>query len=374
MIAADPYQGGATWAVLQYALGLERLGHNVVFVEQIDPDAVKPEGVALDRSRNAAYFDQVTTSFGLADRSALLVSGSRETIGLPYARLVELGRDADILINISGILTDETLLSTAPVRIYLDLDPAFNQLWHASGIDMRFGGHTHFVTVGQALGSPQCAVPTCGLEWITTVPPVVLDQWPGPQKSAADAYTTIGHWRAYGSIEYEGVHYGQKVHSMRPLMSLPTLTGARFTMALAIHPDEEKDLSALAENRWALVDPQKAAGTPERYRSFIQGSRGELGIAKLGYVVSQSGWFSDRSVCYLASGRPVIAQETGFTRFLPSGEGLLSFDTTEDIVAAVEDVEGDYTRHSNTARAIAEEHFDSDRVLARLVERVGSRS
>ena len=149
------------------------------------------------------------------------------------------------------------------MRAYLDLDPAFNQLWQVSGIDMRFGGHTHFVTVGQAIGSPDCPVPTCGLEWIPTVPPVVLDRWPRAEQISHDAFTTVGNWRAYGSIEHDGVTYGQKVHSLRELIALPTRTDARFLLALTIHPDEKRDLEALDENGWELVDAAAVAGTPD---------------------------------------------------------------------------------------------------------------
>jgi hypothetical protein len=238
---------------------------------------------------------------------------------------------------------------------------------------MRFEGHTHFVTVGQAIGSTDCPVPTCGLDWIPTVPPVVLDRWPREEHIANDAFTTVGNWRAYGSIEHEGVRYGQKVHSLRKLIRLPTRTEARFLLALTIHPDETPDLEALDENGWELVDAADVAGTPADYRRFLAGSRAELGITKSGYVLSRCGWFSDRSACYLASGKPVVAQETGFSRYLPVGDGLLSFETEDDALAAVEEVGRDYDRHSSAARALAEELFDSDRVLSRLLERVGLR-
>ena len=371
MVAADPGQGGATWAVLQYLLGFERLGHEVLFVEQCAQSDLEPEGEQLRSSRNAAYFTQVMADHGLETRSALLVAGSEETVGVPYPRLLETAGDADLLVNISGILTDERITSPIPVRAYLDLDPAFNQFWHASGIDMRFGNHTHFVTVGQALGSPECPVPTCGYEWIPTVPPVVLDRWPRAEQISQDAFTTVGNWRAYGSIDHDGVTYGQKVHSLRQLIALPTRTDARFLLALTIHPDETRDLEALDENGWELVDAATVAGTPADYHRFLSGSRAELGIAKSGYVLSRCGWFSDRSACYLASGRPVIAQETGFSRYLPVGDGLLSFRTEDDALAAIGELQRDYSRHSTAARAVAEEHFDSDRVLSRLLERVG---
>lgn len=375
MIASDPYQGGATWAVLQYLLGFKRLGHEVTFVEPIAPEAVRPAGAALDASVNADYFRKVVRDFGLGDTASLLLADGRQTVGKSYRELCQLGRRVDVLVNISGMLADVEVTGSIPTRVYLDLDPAFIQLWHAvQGIDMRFAGHTHHVTIGQAIGQPGCAVPTCGIRWIATPQPIVLERWPVGGQIAHEALTTIGNWRGYGSIEHEGVFYGQKAHSLREFMTLPTRTREKFLLALSIHPGETKDLEALKVNGWGLLDPAEVANTPESYQAFIQGSKGEFGIAKSGYVASQCGWFSDRSICYLASGRPVLAQETGFSSFLPTGEGLFSFRTSEDFLSAVAEMSRDYARHSRAARAIAEDFFDSDKVLGRFLERVGGTS
>lgn len=372
MIAGVPHQGGATWAVLQYLLGLRQLGHEVFFVEPLDQASIQPAGAPIQSSVNADYFRAVVRDFGFEDTAALLLTGTRKTVGLPYGVLQSVARRADALINISGALTDEDLSTHAPVRVYLDLDPAFNQLWHAvEGIDMHFEGHTHFVTVGQAVGRAGCLVPTCGREWIPTLPPVVLEYWSVAGALGHDALTTVANWRGYGSVEHDGVLYGQKAHSLREFMSLPTLTDESFVLALAIHPDEHRDLAALMDCGWRLVDPAKVSGTPEAYRLFIQGSKAEFGIAKSGYVRSRSGWFGDRSACYLASGRPVVAQETGFNEVLPTGEGLFSFQTTGDVLDAIDALRTDYSRHSRAARAIAEEHLDSAAVLSRLLERIG---
>jgi hypothetical protein len=236
---------------------------------------------------------------------------------------------------------------------------------------MRFDGHTHFVTIGLSIGEPDCPVPTCGLTWLKTLQPVVLDRWLVGHPVAHDALTTVGHWRGYGSIEHRGVLYGQKAHSMRPFFALPTLTRETFLLALAIHPSETKDLAALQQHGWALADPAVVADTPQSYQQFVQGSRAEFGVAKSGYRLSQCGWFSDRSVCYLASGRPVIAQDTAFGRFLPTGIGLFSFTTMDEVLTALDELNRDYERHSQGARAIAEEFLDSRRVLPQLLANVG---
>ncbi len=373
MIAADPQQGGATWAVLQYVLGLQRLGHEVCFIEPIPQRALAPKGCALADSVNAAYFREVVADFGLVGRAALLLAGTEETLGLTHAELRAVAGRTDVLINVSGMLEDAALLELIRTRVYLDLDPAFIQLWHdAHGIDMRFAAHTHFVTVGRGIGTADCPIPTCGLEWIPTFQPVVLDEWPVADRVEHDALTTIGNWRGYGSVEHEGRHYGQKAHSLREFFALPKLCVEKFQPALAIHPGEAADLAALAENGWDVLDPAEVAATPRAYRRFVQGSKAEFGIAKSGYVHSRSGWFSDRSACYLASGRPVIAQETGFSRELPAGEGLFAFRTMEEILAAIEAMNRDYARHARAARGLAEEFFDSRKVLARLLNEVGA--
>src|SRR5688572_12383700 len=368
MIGAVPNHGGATWAVLQYLLGFARLGHEVTFVEE-----VKQGATAVDASPGAAYMRDVARRFDLDGHWALLAAGTRATAGLGHEQLRAAARGADVLFNISGILTDEDLVSPVPVRVYVDLDPAFNQLWHASGIDMRFDGHTHFVTVGQAIGSPDCPVPTSGIDWIPTVPPVVLEHWPRAHEgegAGAGAFTTVGNWRGYGSVEHDGQHYGQKAHSMRELMSIPTRTDAILRPALDVHPGETPDLEALDRNGWQLLDPAAVAHDPDSYRGFVAGSLAEFGVAKSGYVLSRCGWFSDRSACYLASGRPVLAQDTAFPRFLPTGEGLLAFTGVDDAVAGIEEIRGAYELHADAARALAETHLDSDRVLTHLLDRV----
>jgi hypothetical protein len=371
MMAGDPYHGGATWAVLQYVLGLRRMGHDVYFVEPVADSSIRPKGARLDDSNNARYFHDVVTRFGLSDRAALLRRDTHDTVGIEYDRLAHAAARADVLLNISGMLTDAALVAPIPVRVYLDLDPAFNQLWHAAeGIDIRLAGHTHFATIGMRIGRSGCDIPTCGVQWIHTLQPLVLSEWPAAPPNAAGPWTTVGNWRGYGSVEYRGVLFGQKAHSLRRLLHLPRRTGEEFVLAMAIHPDETKDLEALAEYGWHLVDPRRICSTPDDYRQFIASSKAELAVAKSGYVAARCGWFSDRSVCYLASARPVLAQDTGIRGILPTGCGLVTFSTEDEAVAGVEAINSDYPHHAAAARAIAQEYFDSDRVLGALLEAV----
>jgi hypothetical protein len=373
MIAADPHQGGAAWAVLQYVLGLRELGHEVAFVEPIPETAIRPANASLPQSENAAYFRQVVADFGLAERAALLLAGTRDTVGVSYEELHAIARQADVMINVSGMLTDRDLFRSIPIRLYLDLDPAFVQLWQAvQGIDMRLEAHTHFATVGLAIGTPSCSAPTCGRDWIPTRQPIALSHWPRAGKIRYDALTTVGNWRGYGSIENHGVFYGQKAHSFREFIALPQHTRERFLLAMAIHRDEASDLDALSRHGWQLYDPSEAAGSPASYRNFIQQSKGEFAIAKSGYVKSKCGWFSDRSVCYLASARPVIAQDTGFSKYLPTGAGLFAFATMDDALRCIAAMNDDYAANSAAARRLAETHFNSKDVLTSLLCLVGA--
>jgi Ser/Thr protein kinase RdoA (MazF antagonist) len=363
MMAGVPGHGGATWAVLQYVLGLRRLGHEVWFVEPVE-DA--PGEEAVD------YFRHVTTRFGLEAQAALLDPANRATEGVPYPDLLRFAEEADLLLNLSGLLRDPDLLAPIPLRVYLDLDPAFTQLWHSvEGIDMGFSGHHRFVTVGLSLGQEECTIPTCGLNWIPTLQPVVLDEWSPGELIRYDALTTVANWRGYGSVEYQGVFHGQKAHALRRLITLPERVPDDFLLALAIDEGDDGDRAALEGHGWGLVDPRWVASTPDRYRDFVRGSRAEFGFAKTGYTESRSGWFSDRSACYLAAGRPVLAQETGFSRHLPTGLGLLSFESEDDAREGLEAIRTDYPAHAAAARELAEARFDSDRVLGRLLEALG---
>jgi hypothetical protein len=371
MIAADPGQGGATWAVLQYVLGLREMEHDVFLVEPIAPESIRPHDAPLTASINARYFRDVASRFHLQDRAALVREGTRETVGLPYCELQRAAADAELLINISGMLREPDLCDRIHRRVYLDLDPAFNQLWQAvEGLDLRFDGHTHFVTVGNCIGRAECEVPTCGRTWITTLQPILLAEWPASKGDAAAPWTTVGNWRGYGSIHHQGTHFGQKAHSLRRFIAVPRRTRERFLLALAIHPAETEDLAALEANGWGLVDPAVVAATPDGYRAFIQASKAEFGIAKSGYVVSHSGWFSDRSACYLASGRPVLAQDTGLSGIIPTGCGLVTFSTEDEAIAGIEAISRNYDAHAKGARELAEASFDSRRVLSALLNEV----
>ena len=374
-IAQKPHQSGHAWQFLQYLLGFRRLGWDVLFVDELDPALCRDaagEPCAPERSENARYVEAVMREFGLAGAWSIGLGDGRH-LGVGRAGVLEHARGADLLLNVMGFLGDEEILAAAPRRVFLDTDPGFGQMWRALGLADVFAGHDAHVTIGERIGEDDCTIPTCGLDWITTPQPVYLDAWRAAPQPAAGAFTSVARWRgAYGPVDFEGRRYGLRVHEFRRFASLPRATGESFELALDIHPDETADLELLRDGGWALTDPGRVARTPAAYRAYIADSFAELMVAKGMYVQSRSGWFSERSICYLATGRPVLAQETGLAGLYPVGKGLVTYATLEEAVAGVEAIRADPAGHAAAAREIAEEHFDSDRVLGRLLDRLAA--
>jgi hypothetical protein len=372
-IASTPFQGGAAWAVLQYLLGMRALGHEVWFVEELADDAILPAGSVLPMSTNAAYCERVLSGHGFDGRWSLLATDGGVSAGLDYDTLLR--TKWDVHINLSGCLRQPELTDGVAVRIYVDLDPVFTQIWQlVDGHDLGLDGHTHFATVGSGLGTGGCPVPVGKMEWHHMLPPVVLSEWATDATPTIAAMTTVANWRSYGSVMWDGEILGQRAHSFRSFVGLPALTAVRLAPALAIDAGETEDLAALRRAGWDLIDPAEVASTPGDYRRFVRASTGELCIAKSGYVRSRSGWFSDRSACYLAAGRPVVAQDTGFGSALPVGDGLLSFDTPREAADALDRVAAEPERHAAAARKLAVGFLDSDKVLNGLLDYAGAGS
>jgi len=369
-IAQRPQRAGHTWVFLQYLLGFKKLGFEVLFLDRLEPEMVGEAPTSLEDSRNVHYLKEVMRRFDLAESYSLSFDGGRGWIGLPRDQVLKRVRESPLLLNFNGFITDETILEAAPLPVYLDIDPGFGQMWRELGLSDPFEGHGACVTVGENIGQPDCELPTCGLDWITTPQPIVLDLW--PPEAGGERFTTIASWRGpFAPIEYGATTYGLRVHEWRELASLPRLSSQSFEVALDIDPSDAADVELLRSSSWSLVDPLVVAGDPWSYRRYIQGSKAELMVAKNIYVRSRSGWFSDRSICYLASGKPVLAQDTGFTRRYPAGEGLLAFSSLEEAVEGVEAIASGYERHALAARRLAEEHFESSHVLRRLLDSLG---
>jgi hypothetical protein len=363
-LANKPGQSGEAWVKLSWIRGLQRLGIDVWFVEQL------AESMAED-DRAPVWFRSVMERFDLAGSSVLL-AGGQSLVGPSLDELLDVASEA-ALVNISGHLTLPRLFEAFRRRVLVDIDPGFTQFWHQEGLaGANVEGHDVYFTIGELIGTEDCPVPTGGIDWIPVRQPVVLEDWPLVEEGGADRFTTVATWRGpYGPVEIGGRTYGLKVHEFRKFIELPRRSDARFEIALDIHPGDDQDLSALRDNGWNVVDPHRVAGEPDALRSYVQGSGAEFSAAQGMYVDTACGWFSDRTVRYLASGKPAVVQETGFSRLLPVGTGLIGFRTLEEAVDAVADIGARYPEHAEAARRIAEEHFDSDRVLPRFCEQAG---
>jgi len=376
-LAQRPGRGGHAWVFLQYLLGFQRLGWDVLFVDRLEPEMCVDEAgrrVPVGESANLRYLAAVMDRAGLAGRWAVLHDHGGDVLGRSRADVVEHVRRSAFLLNVMGYLDDAELMAAAPRRVFLDIDPGFGQMWLERGLADVFAGHDDHVTVGLNVGTAGCGVPTVGRQWVTTVPPVVLAAWPpADREQGADGrFTSVVSWRGpFDPVELDGRVYGLRCHELRRFVDLPCRApDATFELALDIDPSDEADRRRLVASGWHLVDPVVAAD-PWSYQSYVAGSGAELMVAKNMYVQSASGWFSDRSACYLASGRPVLAQDTGLAGHLPAGDGLVTFRSLDEAVAGVAEIGADYEHHRRAARDVAAAHFDSDLVLGRLLSRLG---
>jgi hypothetical protein len=360
--------GGNTWAFLQWILGFRHLGFDVYYVEERRPEECvyqDLQGGPFLESVNAQYFRQVIDRFELGDRAALLEAGTDAHVGLSRTDIDTIANDVDLFLNQFGAYT--AVLGRVCRSAYLDIDPGQTQIWQEQyGVDMRLRGHNLYLTVGLNLGEPGCPLPTGGVRWEKTLPPVVLSEWETQEPRGA-TLTTVANWRDYSWLEWQGVWYAQKADAFKPIMDLPGRVSVPIELCVSI-ADSDPDLPTLRANGWHLASPRERVADPDSYRRYIHGSRGEFCPVRPIYSLGKSGWFSDRSACYLAAGRPVIIEDTGVGLYVPTGSGLLTFRDLDEAVAAIEEVESNYARHAAAARAFAQEYLDSDRVLMRVWE------
>jgi hypothetical protein len=362
-------RGGIATYVLQWAHGLRRLGHEVLLLEVLDEPP--PPGAAR-------AFAELMARCWAGGKAAMIQAPDRERsdvgelAGASAERIRQFAREADAAITLAAHYRRDPwpLIADVRPRILVDQDPGYTHLWASEGDPLDvFGEHDIHFTVGANVGTERSRLPTAGIDWQPIHNPVVLDWWSTGRPIERDRFTTVASWRDYGYLEFEGRMLGPKVEEFQSLLDLPRRTGEQLELVVDLH-EQDPDRLRLIEHGWRLEDPSVVA-TPERYRRYIEGSLAEFSAAKGGYVGTRSGWFSDRSACYLAAGRPVVLQSTGFEDVLPTGEGLLAFDTCEQAAESLRRVRADYARHSKAARAIAREHLDSQRVLPRLLAAAG---
>ena len=398
LIAQHPSLGGVTWDYLQYAVGLARLGHDVYYFEDSGEWPYSTDGgpsgnnwVATDPTSNVRYLAGLMQRFDLGKKWAYFFPTKRRWFGLSKRDRCEVIKSADLLINVSGCLHRPSDYRNIPRLAYIDSDPVFTQikLQMPRGqlkFQKRFAAHDVFFTFGENLAKPATATEP---RWLPTRQPILLSEW-HPSTTQRDVFTTVMSWTSYKPLTFRGVGYGQKDVELQRFLELPrkvrpmTLEVALSVVGLTHHSEwqtkedhvpatishllEKPHLTPdtlLRRSGWHVVDPMNSCSNLDSYRHYVVSSKAEWSVAKNGYVKGRSGWFSCRSACYLAAGRPVIVQDTGFS--LPVGEGILRFSNLDEAAAAVREVELDYRKHAKAARAIAEEYFDSGKVLELLV-------
>jgi hypothetical protein len=376
-VAGKPLNGGESWVRLSWILGLRRLGFDVYFIERLDASKCTDRAgrpAPLASSANLAQLEHVEREFGLQGRVGLTGDRGERLHGLDGQAIEDIAAEAEVLFDLSGNLG--TLAAAMPTtRVYVDLDPGFTQAWHLDPtLDFSLSGYDRYVTVGLNVGTSGCSIPGAGVEWIGTLPPVVLGEWSAsPTRPDPFRFTTVATWRtAHGPIELGGRALGLKHHELRRLIGLPErVAGADFELALDIHPADAADREALEAHGWSVVCPRGLAATPDSFRDYVRSSSAEFSVAQPVYVETASGWFSDRTAAYLAAGRPALVQDTGIGARLPRGEGLLTFSTSREACERARQISSDALAHGQAARRLAETNLDSDLVLGRLLGELG---
>lgn len=376
-LASYPF-GGMTWQVLHYLVGLRNLGFDVWYVEDTDAEVRDPKTLwgNDDYSANVEFLKQKLESVGLGDRWVFRPPGIYDFClgAVDIDGLASLYREADAVINLCGSHELRAEHDQIDCLVYLETDPVPKQIAVANGETETIETlerYSHLFTYGENIGADDCLIPVKKFTWHTTRPPVIVDWWqPDNERPPAKTFTTITSWtHTWNDVTWQDeVWRWSKHYEFRKFRTLPQLGDVPLELAVVGISDDEAEL--FRSSGWSLR-PSSELSDPDTYRQYICDSLGEFTVAKEQYVHPRSGWFSDRSVCYLAAGRPVVTQETGFSKFIPSGEGLLSFQTEEDAAEALESIIADYERHSVAALSIAKEYFEASDVLRKLTKTMG---
>jgi hypothetical protein len=355
--------GGVTWCALMYLLGLRNLGHDVYYLEDTGECIYDPaqNTLSLDSSYGLNYLHCALSQFDLGDRWTF-IDYRGEYFGKTRNEMAQICAGTDLFINLSGgcwFWRDE--YTKIPRKLFIDSDPGFTHMALANAepwyMDF-FRGFDVLFTFGRNLGAPDCSIPETPFEWRRTWQPIVTDQWRSDGVTPRDCFTTVMTWKNQSFTDIDGNKDRQFVH----FLDLPART--RQPLELAVTGPKE----LLREHGWGVVDGMAVSSDLNKYRDYIQRSKAEFSVAKHVYVTTRSGWFSDRTECYLAAGRPALVQDTGFSRYLPVGEGLLSFSSLDEAVEGIDRINADYGLHSGRARDLALEHFDARVVLPQLLD------
>jgi hypothetical protein len=362
---AYPKGGGHLWAYLNWAMGLRSCGCEVIWLEAL-PTSQSSE-IILDW---VCALKGHLERYGLSDRIALC---SEKDAPLPPAlagaALDEHAvREADVLLNMA-YCTFDRIIARSRRSALIDIDPGLTQIW-VSNKQFSLPPHDRYFTIGETVGASGAGFSDCGLRWQYIQPCVALDFWPVRDAPPGAAYTTVSSWWG-GNWVVDGreVYDNNKRAGFLPYLKLPHKADARLELALSLGTDEQDERASLEREGWVIRDAASVCGSPSDYQSYIQNSRGEYSCAKPSCVRLQNAWISDRTLCYLASGKPAVVQHTGASRFLPDADGLLRFRNFEEAIHLLAETEVNYARHCKSARVLAETFFDASKVAHKLLER-----
>ncbi len=373
LIGQYPF-GGVVWDYIQYLTGFRKLGFDVHYLEDTGVwpyDPIK-DSVTDDCSYHVGRLSHIMEAFGFSDKWTYRNAATGEFFGEGEKAARDLVAHADLLVGVStaGWLEDYDI--GVKHRMFIDGDPLFTQVRMATSPDdpytktlLSFDSHFSF---GLCLGSNDCLAPTAGIHWKPTVQPVDLDHWQFAPNPHNGFFTTVMNWVSYKPVEWNGTAYGQKNSEFMKFLALPGLVPARFQLAMGQGIGRSRPTETIKQAGWQIIEPDEHIETFSQYHEFLSRSMAEWSIAKHGYVQARTGWFSCRTACYLAAGRPAIVQDTGWSTRLPHGAGLLPFSTMDDCVQGIHSIMDDYDSHRQAARSLAESTFEAGRVCRKLIE------
>lgn len=366
--------GGLAWHHLQYVLALRKLGHTVLFMEDSDDfeGCYNPETAEVNKDPfyGLNFIKELFTHFDLNRNWAYYDAHTNNWYGLSSSYVFSFCAKADLVLNISGVNPVRSWWEKIPCRVLIDTDPGFTQIKHLTDKKaMEFArSHTSYFSFAENMGKKSCSIPFDGLNWQPTRQPVFLESWNVLEPTPFARWTTVMQWDSYSQRTYDGKLFGMKSQTFGEFEKLPGLLCAEnFEIAMG---SPTAPIERLRKLGWHIINSLIPTKTAWTYQDYIHASKGEFMVAKHGYVSSNSGWFSERSLCYMASGKPVVVQDTGFSSIFPTGNGLIAFNTIEDVLQGIELINSNYNAHCRQARLFVEEYFDSGKVLNHLLHNI----
>jgi len=379
--------GGAAWDYIQYPLGLKMLGHDVYYIEDTMqyPVFQTNKNAWNDATDCINYLKKIMERFGFVEKWAYRDIASGMSYGMTEEKIFDVCNSADVFINVScsTYLREEYL--KIPKRVLIDSDPMFTQIQYAQCLNGGVSGesfttkelvenHNLLFTFGENIGAPDCRIPLFEFNWNPTRQPICLNLWENGVESSNSYFTSIMNWSGRKKLSYDDEMWGQKDIEFEKFKKVPSLLpDVKFKVAVQSPANKESSYynpKELKQLGWEILNPHKTVANTSDYQKFIFDSAAEFSVAKETYVKSNSGWFSCRSGCYLAAGKPVIAQETQWSKYIPTGAGLFSFTDIDSAVDAIDTVKSDIKHHSKIAREIAHEYFDSNKVLSTMLKQL----